>query len=108
MALLLSLSVAGCGYGSGASSGPNAPNIMQLNPMSSVHGASSFTLTVTGSNFAQDAVVYFNGNPLQSAYGSMTQVSAQVPAADVSSSGMASVYVRTNGQNSNTVAFTIQ
>ncbi len=105
----LALLVVGCGYGSGAmGAGPNAPNISGLMPNPVVHGASAFTLTVGGSNFAQDSVVYFNGAPLTSAFVNATQVTAQVPASNVATAGMASVYVLSAGQTSNTVSLTIQ
>ena len=88
--------------------GGPAPNVTQLMPTAVMHGSATFPMTVNGMNFGADAIVYFNGNPLQTAYGSTTQVTAQVPAADVASSGMVNVYVRTNGQNSNIALFTIQ
>lgn len=107
-ALLLALSIAGCGYGSGAMNGAPAPAVMQLMPTSVMHGSPTFSMTVNGTNFAADAVVYFNGNVLPTAYGSTTQVTAQVPSADVAASAMVNVYVRSNGRNSNMVIFTIQ
>ncbi len=107
-ALLLALSIAGCGYGSSSMNGSTPPNITQLTPTSVMHGAAAFPMTVGGGNFGADAIVYFNGNPLQTAYGSTTQVTAQVPSADVAASAMVNVYVRSNGQNSNIVLFTIQ
>ncbi len=107
-ALLLTLSITGCGYGSGPMNGAPAPAVTQLMPTSVMHGSATFPMTVNGSNFGADAVVYFNGNALQTAYASTTQVSAQVPSADVAASAMVNVYVRSNGQNSNIVIFTIQ
>ncbi len=107
LSLLLAFSIAGCGYGSGSMGGA-APFISQLMPSAVMHGSATFAMTVNGMNFGADAVVYFNGNLLQTAYGSTTQVTAQVPAADVATSGMVNVYVRTNGQNSNMALFTIQ
>ncbi len=107
-ALLLAFSIAGCGYGSGAMNGAAAPTITQLMPGSVMHGSPNFSMTVNGSNFAANAVVYFNGNVLQTGYSSTSQVTAQVPSADVAASAMVNVYVRSNGQNSNMVIFTIQ
>ncbi len=105
--LLIALAMAGCGYSSGSMNGP-MPLINSLMPNAVVHGSATFPMTVTGSNFGADAVVYFNGNVLQTTYQSTTQVTAQVLAADVAASGMVAVYVRTNGQNSNSVGFSIQ
>ena len=107
-ALLLAFGIAGCGYGSGPMNGGAVPNIAQLSPTSVMHGSQAFPMTITGSHFGTDAVVYFNGNPLQTAYGSTTQLAAQVPGPDVAASGMVNVYVRTSGQNSNILIFTIQ
>lgn len=107
--LLLALGLAGCGgYGSGPMNGAAVPSISQLAPGSVVHGSATFSMTVNGANFGTDAVVYFNGNPIQTAYGTTTQVTAQVPAADVTAAAMVPVYVRTNAQNSNSMTFTIQ
>ncbi len=107
--LLLVISIAGCGYGSGGSmNGAPAPNVAQLMPNAVMHGSGTFSMTVNGANFGANAIVYFNGNALQTAYGTTTQLTAQVPAADVAASGMVNVYVRTNGLNSNIVLFTIQ
>ncbi len=108
--LLLAVALAGCGaYSSAPGMGMGtAPNVAQLAPMSVMHGAATFPLTVNGSNFGPDAVVYFNTNLLPSAYASTTQVTAQVPAADVAASAMVQVYVRSNSQNSNIVLFNVQ
>lgn len=114
LASLLVLSLAGCGYGSGPMNGTLVPSVSGLSPSSVANGSAAFTLTVTGAYFASDSVVYFNGNPLQTtpvqvAYGSTNaQVTAQVPAADVTTAGAVPVYVHTGGQNSNSVTFTIQ
>lgn len=106
---LLIFSLAGCGgYGSGPMNGATVPSISQLAPSSITHGSPTFTMTVAGANFGTDAVVYFNGGPIQTAYSTTTQVTAQVPAADVTTAAMVPVYVRTNGQNSNSMTFTIQ
>lgn len=104
--LCLALGMVGCGYGSNMNGLP--PNIAQLMPNAAAHGSATFSMTVVGNYFGTDSVVYFNGNPLQTAYTSTTQVTAQVPAADVTTASVVQVYVRTGGQNSNMMAFTIQ
>jgi IPT/TIG domain len=109
LGFLLVLGLAGCGgYGSGPMAMGAVPSISQLSPAAAMHGSATFMMVVTGANFGTDAVVYFNGNPIQTAYGTTTQVSAQVPAADVTAAAMIPVYVRTNGQNSNSMTFTVQ
>ena len=104
--LLLALGLAGCGYGSAMNGA--MPSVSQVAPNPVTHGGAAFTLTVTGMNFGGDAVVYFNGNPLSTAYSSTVQVTAQVPMADIAVTAMVPVYVRSGGQNSNSVTFTIQ
>ncbi|HVP44188.1 MAG TPA: IPT/TIG domain-containing protein [Terriglobales bacterium] len=106
--LFLAVGIAGCGYGSNTMISGAIPNVTQLSPMAVMHGAASFGMTVSGNNFGMDSVVFFNGNALQTAYGSAVQVTAQVPAADVANSAMVNVYVRSGNQNSNIVLFTIQ
>lgn len=106
---LLLLTLGGCGgYGSGPMNGAVMPSLSQLSPASVMHGSATFMMTVVGASFGTDAVVYFNGNPVPTAYGTTTQVTAQVPAADVTAAAMVPVYVRTNGLNSNSMTFTIQ
>ncbi len=108
--LLLLAAVTGCSaYNSGGMGGNGpAPNIAQLVPNAVMHGSATFPLTVNGSNFAANSVVYFNMSPLQTAYSSAAQLTAQVPAADVTASGMVQVYVLSNGQSSNIALFNVQ
>lgn len=106
---LLALLAVGCGYGTHyMSGGSGAPNIMTLAPNTKTAGDSAFTLTVTGSGFGTDSVVYWSGTALPSAYGTGTTVTAQVSAADVMNVGVFAVYVRSGGKNSNMINFTVQ
>ncbi len=105
----VTLLTAGCGgYGSHNMGGAGAPNITSLAPAMTNHGDPAFTLTVNGSGFGADSVVYWNGAPLPSAYGTGAKVTAQVSAADVMNAGMFPVYVRSGGKNSNMIDFTVQ
>jgi hypothetical protein len=107
--LTLALFTAGCGYGSHYMGGGNgAPNITNLSPAMANNGDPAFTLTVNGSGFGTDSVVYWNGTALPSAYGTGVQVTATVSAADVMTAGMFPVYVRSGGKNSNMMNFTVQ
>jgi hypothetical protein len=110
LGLLLSLALltAGCGYGNHYMGGAGAPNIMTLSPNMKTHGDPAFTLTVNGSGFGTDSVVFFNGAALPSTYGTGTSVTAQVSATDVMTAGMFAVYVRSGGKNSNMIDFTVQ
>ncbi len=106
--LVFAFGISGCGYGTNTMVSGAIPNVVQLMPTAVMHGTQSFSMTVTGNNFGMDAVVFFNGNALQTAYATTMQVTAQVPSSDIAASGMVNVYVRSGGQNSNIVIFTIQ
>jgi trimeric autotransporter adhesin len=107
--LTLALSAAGCGYGSHyMGGGTGAPAITSLSPAMTNAGDPAFTLTVNGSGFGTDSVVYWNGTALPSAYGTGTKVTATVSAADVTTAGTFPIYVRSGGKNSNTMNFTVQ
>lgn len=109
LGLLSALLIAGCGgYGTGPMNGAAVPSLSQVTPGSVVHGSAAFNMTVTGANFGADSIVYFNGNALQTTYNTTSQATAQVPAAMVAAAGAVPVYVHTNGQNSNSMTFTIQ
>jgi len=106
--MMFALFLAGCGYGSHYNGGMGAPTITGLTPTMATAGDQDFTLTVNGSSFGTDAVVFWNGTALTSAYSSGTKVTAQVTANDVMNSGMVPVYVRSGGKNSNSVMFNVQ
>jgi hypothetical protein len=86
------------------------PAITALAPSSAVAGGAAFTLTVTGTGFVADSEVMWNGSPRSTTYGSSTQLSASIDAADVASAGAASITVAnpTPGGTSNSVSFPIQ
>jgi hypothetical protein len=111
LALLLTLIlfVAGCGgYGSNNMGGAGAPSITSLNPNMETVGDPAFVLTVNGSGFGTDSVVYWNGTALPTSYGTGASVTASVAAVDIMSAGMFPVYVRSGGKNSNMINFTVQ
>lgn len=108
--VILTLSIAGCGgYGSNnMGGGGGAPSITSLNPNMKNAGDPGFALIVNGNGFGTDSVVYWNGAPLPSSYGTGAMVTAQVSAVDVMNAGMFPVYVRSGGKNSNMINFTVQ
>ena len=109
--LLLFAVMVGCGYGSnynGMGSGSGVPNISQLMPTSVAAGSSGFVLTVNGANFGSGSVVYWNSVAHSATYLTGQQVTTAISASDVAMAGTIQVYVRSNNQNSNTMAFTIQ
>lgn len=109
LALLASV---GCGYSSKnynpGMGGVGSPTVTTIMPNSAMAGTAGFTLTVNGTNFGTDAVVYWNGMAHTSMYVSAAQVTAAVSSTDVANPGMIPVYVRTGGMNSNTVNFNVQ
>jgi IPT/TIG domain len=111
---LLSLMFVGCGYGSQnynpgmTGTGGGAPAISSLTPNTAIAGSMAFALTVNGSRFGTDAVVFWNAQPTATMYVSGNQVVADVSAADVAMSATVPVYVRTGGMNSNSMTFTVQ
>ena len=112
IALFFILLEIGCGgYGSNynSSTGPMsaAPNITALAPNSATAGAAGFVLTVNGSNFGNDSVVYWNSTVRATTYVSAGQITANISSSDVATAGTAMVYVHSGGQNSNMMNFTI-
>jgi len=113
--LLLVMFSLGCGgYGSGSGMKPATPNIATLAPDNVIAGSGSFTLTVNGTAFANNSVVYWNGGLVTTAFVSAGQLTASIPGADIAAAGTVSVYVHTpgtgvyaTGVNSNSVMFTI-
>jgi hypothetical protein len=112
-ALLLTLLSIGCGYGSsnnGGMMGGAAPSISTSTPFAppgATAGGGAFVLTINGSNFSTSSVVYFNMTAHTAMYATAQQITANISAAEIASSGMKAVYVRSNNQNSNTVNFPV-
>src|ERR1041385_3654244 len=110
--LFLACIVLSCGYGSnynGMNPGPGAmPSISQLSPTSVTAGGPGFVLTVNGTNFGTGGSVYWNSVSHNATYLTGQQIATTISAADIANPGDVQVYVRNNGQNSNTVMFTIK
>jgi hypothetical protein len=88
----------------------SAPILSSLSPTSAIVGGATFTLTVTGSNFVSGAAVNWNGSALTTIFVSATQLTAQVPSADLTSASTASVTVSNpspGGGTSGALSFTI-
>ena len=87
------------------------PVISGLSPAFTSAGGSGFTLTVTGSGFTAGSMVYWGTSPLTTTYGSATQLTAQVPAADIATGGnTAGITVQTpspGGGTSNSFQFEV-
>ena len=110
--LLASLLTIGCGTPSGnhdplrlATVAP--PAITTLTPDSVPVNSVPFTMTINGDNFGTDAVVFWNAVPQSTFFVTSKQLMVAVTDTDLMFAGMAHVYVRTGGLNSNTVNFDV-
>ncbi len=70
-----------------------APGISSLAPTGVTAGGGTFTLTVNGSGFVSTSAVNWNGTALSTTFVSQSQLTAAVPASDISSTGSASITV---------------
>ena len=92
----------------GPPGGNLAPIISQISPNSAPAGSNGFTMTVNGSNFGSDSIVYWNMSNRKTQFVSMNQVICVVDDKDLEDAGSFGIYVRTGGKNSNTVPFVVQ
>ena len=73
------------------------PTITGLSRSSAIQGGGQFTLTVTGSNFADGSSVLWNGTPLATAFISPARLTATIPASDLAKASTASITVSNPG-----------
>ena len=114
LVLLAAFAMIGCGAGSGprahrvVGSAFFPPSISMLSPTTVPVNSPSFTITVVGNNFGPGAVLYWNGIALNNTILINSQeLMVQIPQLDLQTAGLIQVYVRTNGQNSNTLDFQV-
>jgi hypothetical protein len=109
--LLLALVALGCGYGSSTHNynmtTATAVKMSEIAPNAAAAGMPGFTLTVNGSGFASNSMVYWNSMPLSTTFVSGNQLVASVPASEVAMPAMVQVYVNSNGMASNMMSFTV-
>ncbi len=93
---------------------PNpVPVLASLNPSSASAGGGAFILTVVGGNFIETAVVRWNGANRTTTFVSNQQLTANIPASDLTNAGSAQITVFNppsssgGGGASNTLTFTI-
>ena len=87
-----------------------APVLSGLSPAFASSGGSAFTLTITGTGFISGSTVYWGSTALTTTYVSATQLTAQVPASDIASSGKTAITVETpspGGGTSNSLEFEV-
>jgi len=84
--------------------------IQAMAPSSVAHGAADFQMRVTGSGFAPDSVVLFNGRPRATSFLSPSELIVLIPASDVAEAGNATIAVRNQASrnSSTTELFTIE
>lgn len=86
------------------------PSITQITPSTATVGGSAFTLTVNGSGFLTNSKVKWNGSERTTTFIGSTQLTALIPASDISSAGTAIITVENptpGGGVSNPATFTI-
>jgi hypothetical protein len=89
------------------------PTLISISPLSALAGSGGFTLTATGTGFADvesNSVVQWNGSPLSTVFVSASQLTATVPSSDIALAGTFPVTVFTptpGGGTSNSILFTV-
>lgn len=86
------------------------PTTTGISPASKNLGAATFTLTVNGTNFVPSSVVRFAGSDRTTTYVSATQLTATIPASDLTALGAFNITVfnpAPGGGTSNAQTFTI-
>ena len=84
------------------------PVLTSISPTSAYLNSAGFPLTLIGSAFAPGDVAYWDNSPLTTTYVSSTQLTAQVPASSLTSTGSHWVTVANpNGNFSATLYFTV-
>lgn len=69
------------------------PALTGLNPTAATAGSGAITLTVNGSNFVNSSEVRWNNSPRATSFVTANQLSATIPASDLTTAGTASVTV---------------
>lgn len=112
--LLLILFTIGCGSGPGNrnqgmhfGSALSSPSLAALVPSTVPVNSVPFTMTVTGTNFGTDAIVFWNGAPQHTIFLTPSQLQVAITDADLMLAGLIHVSVRTGGLNSNTMDFDV-
>jgi hypothetical protein len=71
------------------------PTVTSLSPSTAVGGGAAFTLTISGTNFANNSVANWGSTPLTTTYVSSTRLTASVPASLIATAGTDSITVTT-------------
>jgi MSHA biogenesis protein MshQ len=87
-----------------------APTTTSISPSSKIVGDALFTMTVNGTNFVSTSVVNFNGSARTTTFVSATQLTATIPASDMTVAGTFNITVvnpAPGGGTSNAQVFTV-
>lgn len=107
--LLLTAITVGCGYGSKYHSNMMGTFVQmtQLLPANATAGGPAFQMTVNGSGFSPNSVLYWGSMPLNPSFVMANQLVVVVPASLIAMPRMVQVYVNSNGVSSNMMSFTV-
>lgn len=86
------------------------PTLTSISPVNASMGSSVLTLTATGSGFQPNSQLQWNGTALTTTYSSATQLTAQVPAANLAAAGAFQITIVTpapGGGASRKLGFTV-
>ena len=89
-----------CGYSSKATTPAQpgtVPAISELAPDNMTHGSPAFVLTVNGSSFSSKAAINWNGTAQTTTFVSANQLTATIPASNVSAAGTVPITVTNPG-----------
>ena len=78
------------------------PALASISPNSAIVGAGNTTITLTGSSFVAGSTVDFNATPIATTFVSATQLTAVIPAADLTATGPNAVTVVNAGPGGGT------
>ncbi|MCC6456031.1 MAG: IPT/TIG domain-containing protein [Caldilineaceae bacterium] len=76
------------------------PLITSIDPATAPMLAASFTLTVEGSSLVSGTQVLWNGTPLATTFGNSEQLTAQVPAANLTAAAVVTITTRSSAPDS--------
>jgi C1A family cysteine protease len=89
----------------GGAGSPNpAPVLTGISPATGTAGGAAFPLTATGSSFTSESIVRWNGADRTTTFVSASQLTASIPAPDITAAGTASVTVYTPSPGGGTSA----
>ena len=74
-----------------------APTLTSISPTGVLVGSPDTTITLTGTGFVSSSTAEFNGTPITTTFHGATELTAVIPAAELSTAGVDSIMVVTPG-----------